>query len=249
MSIIIFRNLLKKVESKIFLSCSLFPLLIAITSLFDTKLLQMNAPKGSLSFIEFFGSMISVQFQMVIPYIILIYLVISIFGNEIKTGKLYLYKDMYRNKILNLKLKAILMVYMTYIIILFITSLITYFLCLKNFFYVSGYFFANEMIYTQSAFFEVGSYVSLGIMLILLTMLISMFCSSGITMLGSIFFIMLSVILPHLHLGKYIVPNGYINQIETLGIVPAVLLASLVFLFSSFIIYTLSSKKFINIEF
>ena len=68
-------------------------------------------------------------------------------------------------------------------------------------------------------------------------------------MLGSIFFIMLSVILPHLHLGKYIVPNGYINQIEALGIGPAVLLASLVFLFSSFIIYTLSSKKFINIEF
>lgn len=249
MSITIFRNLLKKMETRIFLACAFFPLLIAVTSLFNTKLLQMNAPKGSLSFIEFFGSMMSVQFQMVIPYIVLIYLVINLFGNEIKSGKLYLYKDMCRNKILNIKLKAIIMIYLTYILVLFFASFSTYFLCLNHFSYTSGHFLANELIYTQSAIFELGSYTSLGVLLILLALLLSLFYSSGITMLGSIFFIMLSVILPHLQLGKFIMPNGYINQIENLGIGRSVFFAGLLFFIYSVFLYVLSNKKITNIEY
>ena len=71
--------------------------------------MQFSAPIGSLSFLEFFSAVLSAQYQMTLPLVVFIYIVSTIFRDEITSGIMYLFKDVSRKVILNAKLGVILL--------------------------------------------------------------------------------------------------------------------------------------------
>ena len=68
-----FKALLKKKESKIALAFSFFPMLLIVVGLFNTNFMQLSAPVGSLSFLEFFSAVLFTQYQMTLPLVLFIY--------------------------------------------------------------------------------------------------------------------------------------------------------------------------------
>lgn len=52
--------------------------------------MQLSAPIGSLSFLEFFSAVLSTQYQMTLPLVVFIYIVSTIFRDEITSGIMYL---------------------------------------------------------------------------------------------------------------------------------------------------------------
>lgn len=87
----VFKTVFKRKETKIFLLFSAYPLILLIATFFKSAFMNLNADKGSLSFIEFFQAMLSVQYQMALPLIALFYLVVTVFRDEIKRGYLFLW--------------------------------------------------------------------------------------------------------------------------------------------------------------
>ncbi|MFU1801525.1 hypothetical protein ACM28O_13970, partial [Lactiplantibacillus pentosus] len=88
----IFTTVIKRKEAWLCVGFSIFPLLLLVVDLFSTNFMQLSAPKGSMSFLEFFGAVESVQYQLTLPIIAFIYLVISCFHDEIASGKMFLFK-------------------------------------------------------------------------------------------------------------------------------------------------------------
>lgn len=140
-----FKALLKKKESKIALAFSFFPMLLIVVGLFNTNFMQLSAPVGSLSFLEFFSAVLFTQYQMTLPLVVFIYIVSTIFRDEITSGIMYLYKDISRKVILNAKLGAILLFQILYIVITFFSSLFTYYVYLVHKPYTSGRFWPSKI--------------------------------------------------------------------------------------------------------
>ena len=79
-----FKALLKKKESKIALAFSFFPMLLIVVGLFNTNFMQLSAPVGSLSFLEFFSAVLFTQYQMTLPLVVFIYIVSTILGTKLQ---------------------------------------------------------------------------------------------------------------------------------------------------------------------
>ncbi|MDR0921633.1 MAG: hypothetical protein LBM95_04530 [Lactobacillales bacterium] len=244
-----FKNLLKKKETIVYFVFALFPFLLIIVDLFDTNFMQLSAPDNSLSCLGFIGAVMTVQHQLVLPLIILIYLVSTTFYTEITNGILFLYKDMNRRKILNAKIFSLIGVYISYVGILFLSSLVTYYAYLKNLSYTSGTFLPLKAIDIQDALLEILGIVFVGLLCILLATTLSLNFSSGFTMLGTVLFLLLSSIAPKLTMLKYFFPNGYEVQIDTIGFIPAILGTLIVFIVYAVFMYGYANKKFKKVEY
>lgn len=114
--------------------------------------MRIHAPAGSLSFIEFFSVINSTQYQLILPVIALVYLISTIFYDEIAHKIMFLYKDLDRKKILNAKLQGILGIELIYFALTFLLSIITYYTYLIKMPYASGDFFPKRLSILQSTF-------------------------------------------------------------------------------------------------
>lgn len=139
--------LLKRKETLLLFLFSLFPFLLIVVGLFDTNFMQLSAPDSSMSFLTFFDAIINVQYQLFLPIVALIYLIVVATGDEIRQGKLILYKDIKRDKIIFSKIFSFFSIYFIYLLITLVTSLITYYTYLIRMPYTSGRFWesANEI--------------------------------------------------------------------------------------------------------
>lgn len=244
-----FKNLLKKKETLLYFAFALFPMLLLVVNLFDTNFMQLSAPEGSLSFLEFFGAVMSVQHQLTLPLIVLIYLVSTTFYSEIKNGVLFLYKDMSRRKILNAKLFSLVGIYLSYVGIMFLSSFTTYYLYLNKLSYTSGTFFPAQAVDTQSAVLEILGVIFAGVLCVFVATALSLNFSSGLTMLGSVLFILLSTLAPNLKSLRYFFPNGYSNVFEGIGFLPVVAIVFAIFGIYASLMYLYSNRKFKRIEY
>ncbi|MCR1901286.1 hypothetical protein [Ligilactobacillus apodemi] len=156
--------------------------------------MNLNADKGSLSFIEFFQAMLSVQYQMALPLIALFYLVVTVFRDEIKRGYLFLYKDISKKKIFNAKIQSLCVVYLIYLLSLFLFCMFVYYVRLVQF------------DYTSKTFFPVGAdniaYIVVGILGVILVTFVGVLVVADLSLLTinsvavvlGIFFVLVSTI-------------------------------------------------------
>ena len=181
-----FKALLKKKESKIALAFSFFPMLLIVVGLFNTNFMQLSAPVGSLSFFEFFSAVLFTQYQMTLPLVVFIYIVSTIFRDEITSGIMYLYKDISRKVILNAKLGAILLFQILYIVITFFSSLFTYYVYLVHQPYTSGKLWPSQIDDVQYTVISILGTILVFLLCLLVASLASIILTNGFTMLVGI---------------------------------------------------------------
>lgn len=243
------KALLKKKESKIALTFSLFPMLLIVVGLFSTNFMQLSAPVGSLSFLEFFSAVLSTQYQITLPLVIFIYIVGTIFRDEMTSGIMYLYKDISRKVILNAKLGAIFLFQLLYIVITFFSSLFTYYVYLIHQPYTSGKFLPPQTDDVQYTIVSILGTILVFLLCLLVASLASIILTNGFTMLVGIIFALFSFIAPHLATLKYLLPNGYVNVLGHLSFHDSILLLTLLFVIYYIILYVSSLHLYNRLEY
>lgn len=150
--------------------------------------MQLSAPIGSLSFLEFFSAVLSAQYQMTLPLVVFIYIVSTIFRDEITSGIMYLFKDVSRKVILNAKLGVILLFQLLYIVMTFF-SLFTYYVYLIHQLYTSGSFLPSKMDDIQYTVVSIFGTILVFLLCLLVASLASILLTNGFNMLVGIVFL------------------------------------------------------------
>ncbi|TWS94578.1 hypothetical protein [Streptococcus sp. sy018] len=244
-----FKALLKKKESKIALAFNLFPMLLIAVGLFNTNFMRLSAPEGSLSFLEFFSAVLSTQYQMTLPLIVFIYIVSTIFRDEITSSVMYLYKDVSRKIILDAKLGGIQLFQILYLTITFFSSLVTYYTYLIHQSYTSGRLLPNNTDDLQYTIISILGTILVFVLCMMVASLSSIVLTNGFTMLVGIIFALVSYIAPHLDLLKYVFPNGYINVLDEFSFGDSLLILTLLFMIYSTVIYVVSLHLYNKIQY
>lgn len=245
----IFKNLMKRKSSWLYLLCGLFPLILFIVTFFNTEFMQLSGEKNSLSFVEFFSSVNVVQSSATIPLIILLYIINTTFYTEKVSGQMFFYKDISRITIFNNKLLSLIILYILFLGVLFLSSLVTYYSTLSNNDIFSNTFLPTDIEDFQYALIEFFGTTFISILCILLGVLLSIYFSAGYTILGVIIFFIITSIAPFLKSLKYIFPNGYLSFLETNNFNKIILIITLMFLIYSCILYLISLWSYRRIEF
>ena len=200
---------LKRKESFILWAFALLPFILIIVDLFDTQFMQLSAPVNSLSFTTFLEAVINIQYETFLPLVALIYLVIVTVGDEVRSGKLLLYKDINRAEIIFAKLFSLLTVYGIYFGLTVVTSLLTYYTHLVNQPYTSGQFFPNEGQEFKNSVLIVLATIAMSVICIFLTAFLSLKFNNGLTLLLVSIVMLFSFVSSKLTLTSYIFPNAY----------------------------------------
>ncbi|WP_390579794.1 hypothetical protein [Staphylococcus pseudintermedius] len=245
----IFFNLLKMRSSWLYLLFGLFPLILFIVSFFNTNFMQLSGEKGSLSFMEFFSSVFVIQNNAVIPLVVLTYIIGLNFHTEKETGQLYFYKDLQRTKLFNSKLLSLLFLYILFIIVLIIGSLILYYFHINNTSLSSHELFPDSKSDLEFAIIEFLGTFFIQILCILLAILLSISLPNGYTILGVLFFFIISSIAPFLSTLKFIFPNGYQEKLTNSNFDNILTLIFFIFFIYALIFYIISIFKFKNLEY
>lgn len=210
----IFNNMLSLTSSKIFLALSLYPFLYLITLFLPTNFMQIGGIDNGLSGLDFYYGIVIAQSQFAIPLIMMSYFVSKLFYEEHNTGKLIIYKDIKRSRLLNAKLHTLLSFYGLYLILLFISSEILYFSFIKNFNYASGSFLPADKTIIYNDLLNIIGLFEISFIAIFFAILLSMRFSSGFTILGVILLFMIISIAPLIKGMQYIFPNSYNNVVD-----------------------------------
>lgn len=219
----VFQTVSKKKEAKICLLFCMLPLVLIITSLLPTNFMQLTGDAESLSCMEFFQAVIYVQFQMALPSIAFMYLAITCIRDEIKKGRLYLFKDIPRIKIFLCKATCILAWYAIYFACTFFTSVFTYYVYIIRQPYASGCFFPLQP--------EDAEYITIGmlgtvftfVISLLLVIVLSTFLNNGASLIIGILFVLFCSIAPDLETIYVFFPTGFLNTYEQIGFGKSVL--------------------------
>ncbi|MBA1433878.1 hypothetical protein [Bombilactobacillus bombi] len=238
----------KKKETWLFLVFCAVPLLLIVGDLLGSNFIQLNAMGNKISFIDFFNAVLSLQYKITLPIMSLIFLISSAIHDEIKNGVLFLYKDMSRSKILNSKLLTFITILFNYIVLLFITCLITYYTDLRTKSYTTGKFWGS-LAANQDAIVGILSLVCLMAIVIFLSTAISLNLSNGFTLLIGTVFAVLSTTLSQVKNIKYIFPNSYANDLQKYGFNNALLVMLGVTITYLVIIYFYSLFRFKHLEY
>lgn len=244
----IFKTLINRKIAKIVLAFSAFPLLLIVVGLFNTGFMQMSAPKGSMSFLDFFGAVIKVQFNSALPSIAFMYLIVVFVNDEISNGLMYLFKDLNKTKILNAKLVSVILLYGIYFFLTLLASLVTYYLYLIRMPYTSGKFLSTTD-GTQSAIISIIGVILFSILLILVTFALSITLKNGATLILGTIFYLVGTMSEHLSELKYFFPNGYDETYQAIGFSKTIFIILGIFLIYAVIFYSYSNFKFKRIEY
>ncbi|MEB8123827.1 hypothetical protein NGH92_03225 [Staphylococcus succinus] len=245
----IFLNLLKMKASWLYLAFGMFPLILFIVAFFNTNFMQLSGEKHSLSFLEFFSSVFVIQNNAVIPLVILTYIIGLNFYSEKIKGQLYFYKDLHRAKLFNSKLLSLIYLYLIFILILLISSLILYYFHINNMELSAHRVFPSNMSDLQYVIIEFLGTFCIQILCIMLAVLLSINLPNGYTILGVLAFFIISSIAPFLKSLKFIFPNGYQEQYTNSNFGSVFILIIGIFLAYTLIFYAISVYKYKKLEF
>ncbi|MBM7714030.1 hypothetical protein MHB50_01500 [Siminovitchia sp. FSL H7-0308] len=245
----VFSNTLKMKSSLLYFAFGLFPMILIIISLINTNFMQLTGEPGSLSALEFFVSTSVVQHNAVLPLIIIAYIASTLFFTEIDKGTLFLYKDLNRTSILNAKWFSLLSLYLIYLIILFVSSIIVYYVHLTQFDYTSGNFFPASMADFGYALIEFLGVFFIDLLFIQVVTALSINFSTGYAIFGGIVFFIITGTAPMLSTLKYFFPNGYLSLVGSTHMGILVGLVICIFIIYSTLLYFYSKIKFNKVEY
>ncbi|AKK11983.1 hypothetical protein [Corynebacterium uterequi] len=241
--------LLKKKEVVIGLSFSLYPLVLLFGGLFGSNFMQLSAPDNSLSCFEFINAVLFTQYQMTLPLIVFFYAVCTIFGDEIRSGQMYLYKDLNRGTILRGKLSAIFLIQILYVALTMLTATITYYIVVVKESYASGKFIPDGQEFFEHDLISLLGTVGTFIICLIVVAAISLRSNNGVSMLCGLVYAMFSFIAPYLDWLSWVFPIGYARVYEKIGFTTALLLMTLVFVVSYLLIYFLAKQRFDRVQY
>lgn len=206
-----FKKTVRRKDAIALLVLGLWPAVVTVCTSLGTGLFHVSSdPVGAF---EFVNMLFSFQDMLFLPVLIGVYIASMSLYQEIHTKQIYLYKDMKKSRILNVKYISIFSVYGLFLIIYISTAFIFYYLMFQYDDVATGSLIAYEsnlipLLYNS---FEITLgvlfYIHVGITLVLRV-------STGIAIFGTTLFYMVALITPELHIIKYIFPIGYKNVIE-----------------------------------
>ncbi|EGQ0296157.1 TPA: hypothetical protein I1871_001682 [Staphylococcus pseudintermedius] len=244
----IFINTIKMKSVWLFWLLGLLPFLVMIAMSINSNFLQISGESGTLSGIEFFAMIYGVLHNMLLPTIVLTFIVSKIFYDELNSGIIFMYKDINRNNILFSKWLTMLIIQLIFIIILFLSSIIVYFVYLSSFDFSSGNLMPLSK-YMAITFVPTVTLLFIEVLTINFAILLSLHFSTGFTIFGMLIFILFTTIGPLLDTVKYIIPTGYDEKIDSLGGLPVLFISFAVFVVYFIITYAYIMYKHKRIEY
>ncbi len=224
----VFRTVYKKKEAKLCLLFCAFPLLLVITSLLPANFMQLSGEAGSMSYMEFFEAIVNVQLQLTLPSIAFMYLATTCTHDEIKNGRLHLYKDIPRKKVFLCKAFSLLAWYGVYFAGTFLASVLTYYGYIIKQPYASGAFFPNRVEDVQYIVMGFLGTITTFIIGLLLVTALSLFLNNGVAIIAGTLFTLFCTIAPHLENINVLFPTGLLYSYEAIGFGKSVLYSLLV---------------------
>lgn len=243
------KNLLKQKASWLLLSISLFPLFLILASFFDTNFMQLEGAEQSLSALDFISAIVYTQHQFIFPFIILAFIASTLFYDEIVSGRLIIFKDTPKKKILNAKRVAVYVLYIVYFLSLIATATITYYIYIQKLPIASNSFFPLENDELIRISLEIFGYFLAELVGLSIALTVSIKLTSGYTILVTIFYQILSIVAPSLKTLKYLFPNGYIGLYKDIEIQYIVLIMLVITGLSLIISKQIAKKLFQEIEY
>lgn len=225
----IFFNTIKMRSVWLYWILGLMPFIVAIAMSINSSFLQISGETGTLSGLEFFSMIYGVLHNMLFPTIVLAFIISKLFYDELNSGLIFMYKDINKYQILLSKFFSLLCIQLIYILILFLSSVIIYFTFISNYEFSSGHLMPIDK-YMAATIVPTLTLYFIEVLTINFSILFSLHFSTGITIFGIIFFILFTTLAPMLDKAKYIVPNGYDEQISSIGAGNVLLLSFVVFL-------------------
>lgn len=221
-------EILKLKAVRVYLGLGLFPLLPLVLSFIKTGFFQFSGENASMSAFAMITGMIYTQFQFVLPMIILAYMANCVFYEEIKYGRILVFKDQSRRKILGAKWGALFTVFWMYYGLICLSSLVTYYVYLIHKPVASGLLFSASDL---SSVKTVVAYCLTSAVAAALVFCASLRLSNGYTILLMISYLLFAMIATRFHLIRYAFPTGYIDANASVWLMVVVGVGCLVALF------------------
>lgn len=241
--IIIFKSLFVKRDVKLLFTFTLLPLL----SIFLGSRGADSLHYFDNGYFSFLVQIIATQYKIVLPMMLMVLLVSSIFREEIETGTLLLYKDLNRHRLFNAKLLSLFLLYFVFLLATSVVSFMTYTFQVmalgKSFSFIPLVLEDSRVtIYSLIAF------ILINLITISFASMISITSSTMKTVLLGVFlnlFVSVSPLLVGVH---YLFPNGY-EELSQSNFSLAVVIALLIAVVYLLITYSIACRRFKKVEF
>lgn len=206
----VFQSILKRRDTKIFLSFCLLPILVPFLA---GNMEGMNTDYTK-NFLSFFDITLLTQYRLTIPILIFSILISSVFRDEIDSKMMFLYKDIKRSKIFNAKMIGLALIYLIYLFGTFFATLITYYGIMLPRFGVSSNFLPSTSMLSDKSILTILSAILLNVITIVIVAMISIRSKTLVAVLAGIFFTLFAITAPLLTGVKYVIPSTYANTLQ-----------------------------------
>lgn len=248
----IFRTIINRKETKIFLMFSLYPLIFLIATLFpDSNFMQISVEKGStLSLIELFNLLLGSINALTLPLIALYYLTYMVFKNEFDDSTMFLYKDINRSEIFKAKLWSLCGIVVIFLSLSFLSTVFANYIGAVRMPYGSTSILPND---TNIIFSIIIAIINTSLdymMSIFIAMMMSFYVKKGTTVVSAIVIGIVTEILALIGgVWGLIYPTGYTSLAFEGRPLIAFIGSISITLFYMSSMYVIGVKNFKNLEF
>ncbi|WP_105113687.1 hypothetical protein [Streptococcus suis] len=238
----VFQSVFKRRDVNILLAFAFLPLLV--TSLAGIGA-QINTDVAS-SWLSFIVSALELQFQLVLPALIMGFIVSSVFRDEIGSGILFLYKDIKKSSILHAKLLSLFAVYLIYFLGTVLIASLTYVVTIApryGFHWLPAHQATYSLLYILTM-------IGLNLILISLVVAVSIKRTTLLAVLTGVLFNLFAQVGPLLNGFRYAFPPTYATKLAgqfPFGLALAISLGLLLLYFG--LAYRSARKNFEKIEY
>lgn len=245
----IFMYVFKIRATWLLLILGLYPLLIFLAQFLNSNFLSLSASQaGSVSFLETFIAIYDTQQKSMLSLIIVAYLASILFYNEISTSRLLFFKNQNRNKIFNNKFLSIIIVYITFLIILCVSSIIVYLYFVNNHDYSSHSLLLKDTKYNHYLMTNLIGLFFTDAILIFLSLIASIRFNTGVTIITLITGFILIKVTDSIDKIK-LFPSNFIKLDSNISFSQNLLIMSVITLVYIVVIYLVSKLIFKKLQY
>ncbi|HFH9838269.1 TPA: hypothetical protein ACGOON_001650 [Streptococcus suis] len=238
----VFQSVFKRRDVNILLAFAFLPLLVSSLAGIGA---QINTDVAS-SWLSFIVSALELQFQLVLPALIMGFIVSSVFRDEIGSGILFLYKDIKKSSILHAKLLSLFAVYVIYFLGTVLIASLTYVLTIApryGFHWLPAHQATYSLLYILTM-------IGLNLILISLVAAVSIKRTTLLAVLTGVLFNLFAQVGPLLYGFRYAFPPTYATKLAgqfPFGLALAISLGLILLYFG--LAYRSARKNFEKIEY
>ncbi|HEL1617909.1 TPA: hypothetical protein VB846_001673 [Streptococcus suis] len=238
----VFQSVFKRRDVNILLAFAFLPLLVSSLAGIGA---QINTDVAS-SWLSFIVSALELQFQLVLPALIMGFIVSSVFRDEISSGILFLYKDIKKSSILHAKLLSLFAVYVIYFLGTVLIASLTYVVTIApryGFHWLPAHQAAYSLLYILTM-------IGLNLILLSLVAAVSIKRTTIMAVLAGVLFNLFAQVGPLLNGFRYAFPPTYATKLAgqfPFGLAFAISLGLILLYFG--LAYRSARKNFEKIEY